>query len=270
MAATATYNGDLARVRVEASTWGATVTYVTVTRYDNAQLTNGQVVRGGDQVPMVTGDTLSLDDYEFTDGVLNTYIVRAYNASDVEVPTYSYTATVTPALDGPWLKSIARPFLNRPVSVFEYSDVQYPARGGLFEIRGRRLPVAVNEVRGSRRMEVTLLALTTAEVDALELFLSYGDTVLFQPPAGSPVPGPMYARVGDVTRTKGGRHREERRYYVLPLIEVDAPDPLLVGYTATYGGLASAFGTYADLAAALPTYLDVAEYVADPEDEVVG
>jgi hypothetical protein len=270
VSATATYDPDLARVQIEASTWGATVAYATVIRYDNPQLTNGVVVRGGARVPISTGQTLRLDDYEFTDGELNTYRVRAYNASDVEVPTYSYTATITPVLDQVWLKSIARPFLNRPVEVFEYSDVALPGRGAVFEVLGRRLPVAVNEVRGSRRFEVTLLARTDEDVEDLELFLSYGDTVFLQPPADSPVPGPLYAQVGDVVRTKGGRHQMQRRYYNLPLTEVAAPDANVVGYTATWTGIVAAYATWSSLVAAQPTWLDVSQYVSAPSDEVVG
>jgi hypothetical protein len=84
------------------------------------------------------------------------------------------------------------------------------------------------------------------------------------------VPRSIYAAVGDVAISRPPRHDSTVRYFALSLTEVAAPAAELVGYTATYGGLASAFATYAALAAALPTYLDVAQYVAAPSDEVVG
>lgn len=272
MALVATYDGDLARVQLVGTTWGATVAYVVVDRFDNAQLTNPTVVRGGSRVPMTAGQTLRIDDYEFNPGVLNTYRVRAYNASDVEVPTYSYTQTITPNLGTIWLKSPVYPFLNRPVTVVDFSAVATPARGGVMEVLGRRDPVAVTEVRGSRRYELVLRAADADEVDAINLALSFGLTVFLHVPAGCAVPASMHAWVGDVTtqRPDGAKHDTAVRYVTVPLVECAPPDPAIVGSTATYGGLASAFATYADLAAALPTYLDVATYVSAPDDEVVG
>lgn len=270
MSASATYESTLSRVQIGATTWGATVTYATVTRYTNAALTNGEFVRGGTHIPISTGQTLRLDDYEFTPGVLNTYRVRAYNASNVEVPTYSYTATITPALDGIWLKSIVRPFLNRRVTVSGFDGLQLPARGTTFQVVGRRDEVAITEVRAGRRYSLALRAVDLAEAEALEVMLSFGDVMLVHVPDGCVVPRSMYAFVGDVSIERGPKHDTEVRYLSLPLTEVAAPAAQLVGYTATYGGLAAAFATYAALAAALPTYLDVAQYVAAPSDEVVG
>lgn len=270
MAATATYEPVLSRVQIVASTWGATVTYATVTRYDNAQLTNGQVVRGGTRYPVVTGQTLRLDDYEFTPGVLNTYRVRAYNASDVEVPTYSYTATVTPALSAIWLKSIARPFLNRTVTVVDFSEVALPNRGGTFQALGRRAEVAVTEVRGSRRYSLRVRTETLDEAAELETALSFGDVALVQVPDGCVVPRSMYAAVGDVTIGRAPKHDSEVRYFTLPLLEVAAPAVELVGATATWAGIVSAFATWATVQSNFATWLDVTQYVAAPSDEIVG
>lgn len=270
MGLSATYLADLSRVSLVGTTWGPTVEYVIVDRFDTATLTNPEVVRGGSRVEISTGETLRLDDYEFTPGVLNTYRVRAYNAADALLVTYSYTATVTPGLDRVWLKSIARPFLNRAVTVYDFSEIALPARGGTFQVIGRRAEVAVTEVRGSRRFDLQLRAATLEEAEAIEFALSFGDVMLVHVPEGCPVPRSMYAFVGDVSIGRGPKHNTGVRYLTLPLTEVAAPAPELVGYTATYAGLSSAFVTYADLAAALPTYLDVAEYVASPADEVVG
>lgn len=271
MGLNATYDPALSRVQLVGTTFGATVTYAIVDRYDTATLTNPDVVRGGTHYEVTMGETLRLDDYEFTPGVLNTYRLRAFNASDVEVPTYSYTATVTPALDSIWLKSITRPFLNRPITVTDFGEVALPDRGAVFQVIGRRAEVAVTEVRGSRRYELKVLADTLAEAEALELALSFGDVMLVHVPEGCVVPRSIYAAVGTVGIARAGsKHDTEDRYFILPLTEVAAPAAELVGFTATYGGLAVAFATYADLAAALPTYLDVAEYVAAPSDEVVG
>lgn len=270
MTLTATYDPSLSRVQLVGTTFGATVVYAIVDRYDTAVLTNPETVRGGTRYEVTAGETLRLDDYEFTPGVLNTYRLRSYNASDVEVPTYSYTQTVTPNLDSIWLKSITRPFLNQPVTVTDFSEVALPSRGATFQVIGRRAEVAVTEVRGSRRYSLRVMADDLDEAEALELALSFGDVMLVHVPDGCVVPRSIYASVGDVVVARPPRHDSERRYFSLPLTEVAAPAAELVGYTATYGGLASAFATYAALAAALPTYLDVAQYVASPSDETVG
>lgn len=271
MSLSATYLPDLSRVALTGTTWGATVTYVVVDRFDTVTLTNPEVVRGGAHVEISTGDTLLLDDYEFTPGVVNTYRVRAYNASDVEVPTYSYTATVTPTLDAVWLKSIARPFLNRAVQVVDFSDVELPARGGLFEVLGRRAPIAVSDVRGSRRYTLTLRAATVEEARAIELFLSFGDVLLVHVPDDCPVPRSMFAAAGDVTIGRAGsRHDTEQRYIAIPLTEVAAPAADLVGYTVTWAGIVAGFTDWAEVLTDFPTWADVLQYVSAPEDEVVG
>lgn len=271
MTLSATYDPSLSRVQLVGTTFGATVTYAIVDRYDTATLTNPDTVRGGAHYEVTAGETLRLDDYEFTPGVLNTYRLRAFNASDVEVPSYSYTQTVTPDLDTIWLKSITRPFLNRPIVVTEFSEVALPGRGATFQVIGRRSEVAVTEVRGSRRYALQVMTSTLAEADDLELALSFGDVALIHVPDGCVVPRSMYAAIGDVSIGRaGGKHDTHARYFDLALTEVAAPAAELVGFTGTYGGLASAFATYADLAAALPTYLDVAQWVAAPSDEVVG
>jgi hypothetical protein len=84
----------------------------------------------------------------------------------VSLPETSiFTGSITPLLGGMvWLKSVARPFLNRQVTVVDYSDVERPARNGVFDVVGRSLPVSVSDVRGSRRW--TLEVLTGTPVPA--------------------------------------------------------------------------------------------------------
>jgi hypothetical protein len=200
--------------------------------------------------------------------VANTYRLRSYAAGGALLGTVY--AVITPVLDVVWLKSPARPFLNRTVTVVGFSDVVTPSRGGVLEVAGRRLPVAITEVRGSRQYELTLRAATAEEAEALELFLSFGDVVLVQVPDDCVVPRSMYAQVADVTFRQVGKHDSRVRYVSLPLTEVDEPDGGIVGYTVTWGGIVSAFATWADVVAEFATWLDVPQYVSNPEDEIVG
>jgi hypothetical protein len=62
------------------------------------------------------------------------------------------TDDITPTITEPWLKSVARPFLNQPVTFGgDTFAMERPARRGVFDVVGRSLPVAVSDVRSSRR-----------------------------------------------------------------------------------------------------------------------
>lgn len=268
MALTATYDATLARVRLSGTGLPANTDHATIRRYDNAALTNPVGVRGGAITGLTSASTITLDDYEFTDAVANRYEALIYDAAGTLLATW--TVTITPTLNGVWLKNVARPYLNRLVEVFNYEDVTTPTRSGVFDIVARRLPVAVTELRGSRRVNIVLLARTTAAVRELEDILSFGDPVFLHTPATSLVPGPMHAVIGDVTESLGGRHQEQRRYLTLPLTEVGAPDPVIVGATITWAGVTAAYATWSALIAARPTWLALLESISAPTDEMVG
>lgn len=173
-------------------------------------------------------------------------------------------AALTPRLSTIWIKNPQRPYLNRTVTVTDFSDVTRPARAGVFEVISRRAPVAVTDVQGSRRYTLTV---TTPGLDAaadLDAVLASGEPVLVQVPDGCPVPG-MYAVVGD---TKQSRHsmRTRRRFFTLPLTEVAAPDPTIVGETVLWVDIVASFATWADLVGDEPTWTDVVDRIGSPTD----
>ena len=130
------------------------------------------------------------------------YVDEAHMAELGAGPVFA--GTITPAIGGVWLKSIARPFLNRQVVVVDYSDVERPSRAGVFDVVGRSLPVSVSDVRGSRRWTLEVLANTLDAADDLDLLLASGDTLLVQVPAGSGVPA-GYVEVGDTRQRRTSR-----------------------------------------------------------------
>lgn len=262
-AITATHEATIDRVRLAIADVSPVASSVRVQRStDGVAWTT---VRGASAL---TPTAQTLYDYEYTPGVVNTYRAQALTAGGAVIATATTTITHAPA--GVWLKNAARPYLNRAVTVHQYSDITRPARGGVLEILGRRDPVAVTEVRGSRRFDLILRADTTDEVAAIELALSFGDPVYLQPPAGSAVPGPLWAFVGDVTTDKGGEHQLPLRFLTLPLIEVEAPDAAIVGTGITWAGVTGAYATWSAVTAAKATWLALMESISDPADEVVG
>lgn len=179
------------------------------------------------------------------------------------------TTTITPGMDRIWLKHPGRPYLNRPITVVDWSEIKRPARSGVFDVVGRSYPVAVTELRGSRRYTLTITTTSLAAHDDLDGALSAGEPVLVHVPTGCPVPG-MYAIVGDTTsaRPRRGR-RSARRYLDLPLVEVAAPAGTLVGSTVTWQGVLNAFATWADVLAAEPTWADLLDRIGTPGDVIV-
>lgn len=258
-----TYDPSLARVTLTISGLDAATASTVVTRWTGP--TTSAVVRGSDLGASTSG---IVHDYEFESGVTTVYIVEAFDADGD--PVDATGSEITPTLDAVWLKSIARPFLNRAVTVTGFSDVSLPARGGVLDVLDRRLPVAVTGVRGSRRYTLEMTTETLEQAEALELFFSFGDPVFVHVPGGCVVPRSMYAFAGDVSISRRGAHDTERRYFAVPLTEIAAPDPTIVGYTVTWGGVVSGFATWDDVTTDFPTWLDVLQYVADPADEVVS
>lgn len=257
MTVSLTYDTSLSRVRINATGLTGAAT-ADVERSEDA--ITWTLVRGGIDVPVTAATLATVDDYEFIPDVVNHYRVTPNTGS-------AQTGTTTPTLDTVWLKNLARPFLNRPVTVTDWSDVERPARNGVFDIIGRTMPVAVTDLRSSRRYELVLTTATVAEADEIDLCLASGDPILLHVPADCVVPG-MYAVVGDVNVSRR-EPRSTRRYLSLPLVECAAPGPDVVGATNTWGAVIATYATWADLIADNATWQDVLDGVADPDDVVV-
>jgi peptidoglycan/xylan/chitin deacetylase (PgdA/CDA1 family) len=181
------------------------------------------------------------------------------------------TASITPTLGGVWLKSIARPFLNRKVTVRDVGDVVRPTRSGTFEVVGRSYPVAVTDVRSSRRWTLDLSTYTPQEASDLDLILASGDILLVHVPTTgleSAVPG-GYVAAGDVTVQMPPTDDLAMRIFSVPCTEVAAPGPDVVGATSNWQTVISTYGTWSDLIAAKATWSDVLELVGSPTDVVV-
>lgn len=189
-------------------------------------------------------------------------------AAAVFVPsTATQTGSVTPVLGTVWIKNLSRPFLNRPVTVHDWGDIERDDRNGVFPIVARTLPVAITDLRLGRSYELVLTTPTVSEANELDLCLASGDPILLHVPADCPIPG-MYAVVGRVSISRR-EARSPRRYLTLPLTEVATPGPDVVGATNTWAAVIAAYPTWGDLIAANLTWQDVLDGVADPSDVVV-
>ena len=225
-------------------------------------------VRGGVGKPVNAGASLTVDDYEFLGDAANHYRVRVFDSEGVFVS--EATGVITPGLTSIWIKSIQRPFLNRPVAVVDFSAVQRTARNGVFQVKGRSFPVVVTDVRGAKTYELTVLTDTEAQAQDFDLVLSSGDPVFVHVPATCPLPVPGgYYVIGDTTVDRPGR-LSPVRLFQLPMIACAAPGPGIVGATITWAGVAGAYATWDELLAAEEAWADVLELIGSAEDVIVG
>ena len=177
------------------------------------------------------------------------------------------TTNVTPTMQVAWIKNLQRPYLNRAVTVTDWGTITRPARAGVIEVISRSLPVAVTDLRGSRRYPLTITAVNLDVAEDLDLCFSTGEPVLLHVPAGAPFPGGYYV-IGDITIDRHSK-RTLRRFFELPLTEVAAPAGTIVGDTVLWSDIVATFATWSALVAAEPQWADVLDRIADPTDVVV-
>ncbi|MFD4196617.1 hypothetical protein [Amycolatopsis thermoflava] len=177
------------------------------------------------------------------------------------------TANVTPNMGRVWIKNLQRPYLNRAVTVTDWGTITRPARAGVLEVISRSLPVAVTDLRGSRRYPLEITAANLDIADDLDHCFSTGEPVLLHVPDGAPFPGGYFV-IGDIDIDRHSK-RTLRRFFTLPLTEVAAPPGTIVGDTVLYSDILAAFTSYAALLVAEPSYSDVLDRIADPADVVV-
>lgn len=187
-------------------------------------------------------------------------------------PLPIFEGSITPVLGGVWLKSVARPFLNRQVEVRDFSEVERPSRAGVFEVVGRSYPVAVTDLRASRRWSLQLSTYSREDADDLELLLAGGDILLVHVPQDgsrlSAVPGGYvaagYAQVATPPTTD-----LRMRVFEVAFTEVAAPGPDVVGSASNWQSVLNMYPTWEAVLNAHPTWADLLELVGEPTDVIV-
>jgi hypothetical protein len=266
MALTASYDPVLSRIRLVADNLGATATRCVFWR-TTTNFARYVTLRGGWPAP-VTGGAARIDDYEFEPGLPMTYRVQSYTSTDLTAVA-TFDVVVTQDLDVVWLKVPAAPYLNRQVEVSVRTEVTRRSRGGVFDVVGRTYPVAVGDVRSSRQFTLQLRTETAAQERDLDYTLAAGEVIYLQAPSVmDQFPGGYYS-VGDVARAPEARYTE-RRVWVLPLTEVAAPGPAVIGSTYTISSMLAEYATITAVIAGNATINDLLERVASPSDVIVG
>lgn len=268
MTLTATYNVDLSRVQLSATSLGGSATYAVVERSLNGVL--WMPVRGGLRLPVQSG-TASLDDFEFFADVENHYRVTSFDASDVQQEQFS--TEITPEIGSVWLKSIRYPLLNRPVTVENWSEITRPSRDSVHAVVGRSTPIATSDLRGSQQFTLTLLVGLDDDADPAidaglqDLVLASGGVWFIHVPEGWPVPG-GYVVIGETASGRVVPHGEVPYRITLPCTVVTPPSPLVTGALLTWGTVRRLYGNSWEAARAANPTLPWST-VGSPEDLVV-
>lgn len=171
------------------------------------------------------------------------------------------TSVITPVLDSVWIKNVRRPSLNRKITVTGVSDITRPARVSIVDVIGRTYPVAINDVRGSQRLTLSVSVPSLAAAADFDNAMLTGHTVFIQGPELACAVPTLYATVGDTTQRKTSA-RGVRRYFDLPLTEVAAPESTVYSDTFVYADVLATYATIADVVAANASYSALVDKVS--------
>jgi hypothetical protein len=223
-----------------------------------------QPVRGwsGDLISQsVTGDVAVVTDYEAPLGIPVQWRVTLTAPAGVQ-GALSYTSdpiTLDADPTAVWLKDPGLPqrsckaIVGTPMPTWRQE-----ARQGVSQVRGRRLPVVISDVRGGRTGDLTVITETADEAAALDWVLSSGSVLLLQWPPGWGQTD-MYVSVGDVQAAPIVDFADfHDRTWTLPLTEVDRPIGGVTGSAdRTWQTVKDSGSTWAEALAGATTWLDV-------------
>lgn len=266
MALTATWEAANARVLLQAT--GVTGATSCVISYRLSGATAWNVVRGAGSVA-VSADAIP-PQYQHDPPV------GQDGTATIEyqlVPNTGATLTTSVAIsvaDQAWLKFVGFPFLNRALTIVDYSDVQRDGRSALNNVINARTPIGVGEFMGPRTVDVTLRLNTWADWRALDDALSIGGVLYLladEQTLGLPV---MYAMATSVKTARSAKHFSERRYVTISLTEVTQPGYAYAGSIGTWQTVLNNYATWAAVAAAQPTWGDLLMLAGAAGDVIVG
>lgn len=265
MALATSFDAALCRRQLAITGLVGTTAYVTVERAESPYV-QWTPVRGWSSQP-VAGAAVTYFDYEFPEGVAYKYRVSEFTSADAltTMTEYSVSAVTFPDV---WLKVPAAPFLNRPVIVVDRGDITNRSRSGLLDVVGRTYPVQIGSVRSGVSYTLQLLTETAAEERDMQYTLSTGDVVFLHLPAAvQAIPG-GYFSVADTSRQSTLR-LSARRIWSLPLTEVAAPGPDVIGTAYTIASVLAEYATVTLMLAGNATIADLLQRTGTPSEVIV-
>jgi hypothetical protein len=182
------------------------------------------------------------------------------------------SSSITPSLDGVWIKSLGRPFLNRKLNCEpDPGTITREGKGTVTPVVTHSLPIGTNAVRGSRELTINIPTSTVDDQIFYNVIIGTGDPLFFHTPAAHPLPT-MYVVVEDSTEERpllDRRCHEDWRNFILPLKEVAAPGAGVIGSTGTWATVIATYASWGALVTAKPTWFLLLEVVGSVNEVIV-
>lgn len=249
LVASLSFDPGRGRVRLDAYTFAPSVTHAVVWR----RRIGGryEVIRGG-VVPVIAGRfSRIVDDFEYPAGDDCEYLIEG--RTDTELVMQRAVVRRAGVGDKSWIKIVANPRFNLRVNVVGWGKISRKARNGRFDVIGKMNPVITSDFFSAREVTIDVLTRTRSETDALDYALSQGVPIFLQMPSGHDLPT-LYASVDNYEHDNPKKKDSGHQLFNIPLIEVDAPPPSVVGTVNSYSTVWDDNVTYDDLLLNFDTY----------------
>lgn len=141
------------------------------------------------------------------------------------------TASVTPVQEETMLKSVQFPSLNKALDCVNWDALNRRSRAGFFDIKGRHEILGITDMGSTATFNLTFLTHSKAENRAVVALLTYGGTLLLQPPGDD-----------DTLECQSGTYSGTPAGYVVPGNSVQAhalPGQALWSWTVTFTQVAA-------------------------------
>lgn len=207
---------------------------------------------------------------------------RTWSVNSTAAIITSQTASITPDLTQIWLKSVTRPFLNRPIvtecAAMGENELELLVSGGSVTRRtraaahpiiGRTYPIAVTDIALSRSWTMRLRTWNATALTTLDYLFASGDVIFIQVPAGCPETVEHgYVVAYDPSYTRHHRY-PSRAIWDVALEEVAPPTADITYAENTWTTVINAYASWADLVAANASWNDVLALIPDPSEVIV-
>jgi hypothetical protein len=174
------------------------------------------------------------------------------------------TGSITPSISQPWLKNPSRPSLNFPLTIVSNSTITRPSRTGVFDVKGRTLPVSVSDKQGSRQFQIGIDVNGYSSIADVDTRLASGEPWFLQLPNGSHFVPTCYIVMGDVELAQDATNSESMTYNI-PMTEVAKPGPTVYGDTYIWNDVINDYATWADVLAAVPDWSGLVDKIGTSE-----
>lgn len=225
---------------------------------------NGTPVANPDFEAEATGTTMFTDDA----GKMWTVEGNAFILNEILA-----TTSITPLSQGDtWLKSIRWPLLNRNIGVPFYEVIQRASRAGVFNVKGRSLPIATDDIRASRQFTITIARKTPElRVDFDLVLAAGGNNFVHVPDEDTSGCGPFAGMPGGYVNIAITTERHvvpgSRQFvFILPLRIIAPPVKSVTGTTIVWNTVWRLYDDWNELWAANATWNDLWARVGLPED----